>query len=92
MEARDMIIRPVVTEKTMKQQNDLNKVTFLVKKGVNKIQIAQAIEEIYNVKVVDVNVIVTPSKKRRVGRFTGTSSEKRKAIVTLAQGDTISLF
>jgi large subunit ribosomal protein L23 len=92
MEARDILIKPVVTEKTMKQQSDLNQVTFYVQKGVNKIEIAKAVEEIYKVKVTNVNVIVTPEKKKRVGRYIGRSTEKRKAIVTLAEGDTITLF
>ena len=87
MEARDILIKPIVTEKTMKQQSDLNQVTFYVKKGVNKIEIAKAVEEIYNVKVTSVNVIVTPEKKKRVGRYYGRTTEKRKAIVTLAEGD-----
>ena len=64
----------------------------LVKKGVNKIEIAKAVEEIYNVKVTSVNVIVTPEKKKRVGRYYGRTTEKRKAIVTLAEGDSITLF
>ncbi|MBQ1305035.1 MAG: 50S ribosomal protein L23 [Erysipelotrichales bacterium] len=92
MEARDILIKPIVTEKTMKQQSDLNQVTFYVKKGVNKIEIAKAVEEIYNVKVTSVNVIVTPEKKKRVGRYYGRTTEKRKAIVTLAEGDSITLF
>ena len=92
MEARDILIKPIVTEKTMKQQADLNQVTFYVQKGVNKIEIAKAVEEIYKVKVTNVNVIVTPEKKKRVGRYYGRTTEKRKAIVTLAEGDTITLF
>lgn len=92
MEARDIIVRPVITEKTTAQQADHNQVTFLVAKGANKIEIAKAIEQIYNVKVTRVNVIVTPEKMKRVGRYMGTTTEKRKAIVTLAQGDEIKLF
>ncbi len=92
MEARDIIIRPIVTEKTMAQQNNYNQVTFLVKKGVNKIEIAKAIEEIYKVKVTNVNVLVTPTKQKRVGKFTGEVGNDRKAIITLAAGDKITLF
>jgi len=92
MEARDIIIRPVITEKSMKQQSEFNQVTFLVKKGVNKIEIAKAVEEIYGVKVEKVNIIVTPEKIGRRGRFTRRTTEKRKAIVSLAEGDQINLF
>ena len=92
MEARDIIVRPIVTEKTMAQQSANNQVTFVVKKGTNKVQIAKAIEEIYKVKVVKVNVIVTPERKKRVGRFVGTVSGYRKAIITLAAGDSIAII
>ena len=91
-EARDIILRPIITEKTMKQQNELNQYTFYVTKGANKIEIAKAIEEIYDVTVEKVNVVVTPEKKRRVGRYYGVRNEKRKAIVTLKQGDSIVMF
>lgn len=90
--ARDIIIRPIVTEKSMALQQENNCVTFEVAKGANKVQIRQAVEEIFNVKVVRVNVINTPTKQKRMGRYVGTVGGKRKAIVKLAEGDTINLF
>ena len=66
MAARDIIIRPIVTEKTMLLQEQDNKVTFEVAKGVNKTAVKQAVEEIFNVKVEKVNISNTASKKRRV--------------------------
>ncbi|MBE6113646.1 MAG: 50S ribosomal protein L23 [Erysipelotrichaceae bacterium] len=90
--ARDIIIRPIITEKTMKIMDAENKYTFEVAKGTNKIEIRQAIEEIFSVKVEKVNVVNTHSKTRRVGRFVGKTKAIRKAIVTLAAGEEIKLF
>ena len=90
--ARDIIIKPMITEKTMALQEKNNCVTFMVAKGANKTEIRQAIEEIFNVKVVRVNVVNTPTKAKRMGKYVGTVGGHRKAIVKLAEGDTISLF
>lgn len=90
--ARDIIIRPIITEKSMKIMDAENKYTFEVAKGTNKIEIRQAIEEIFSVKVEKVNVINTQSKTRRVGRYVGKTKAIRKAIVTLAAGEEIKLF
>lgn len=90
--ARDIIIRPIITEKSMKIMDAENKYTFEVAKGTNKIEIRQAIEEIFSVKVEKVNVVNTKSKTRRVGRFVGKTKAIRKAIVTLAAGEEIKLF
>ena len=57
MSARDIIVRPLVTEKTMKLQDSFNKVTFEVAKNANKVSVAQAIKEIYNIKVEGVNIV-----------------------------------
>ena len=92
MAARDIIIRPIVTEKTMLLQEQDNKVTFEVAKGVNKTAVKQAVEEIFNVKVEKVNISNTPSKKKRVGRYVGTVGGYRKAIVKLAEGYSIDLY
>lgn len=92
MNARDVIIRPIVTEKSLYLQETENKVTFEVAKGTNKTQIRQAVEEIFNVKVVKVNVSNTAAKQKRVGRYTGEVGAYRKAIVTLAAGSSIALY
>ncbi|AMC93588.1 50S ribosomal protein L23 [Erysipelothrix larvae] len=89
---RDIILRPIITEKTvMMQQND-NKVTFEVAKGTNKIEIAQAIEEIFNVKVEKVNVVNVAPRKKRVGKYEGKTRGVRKAIVKLAEGSNIDVL
>ena len=86
MAARDIIIRPIVTEKTLKNQEDDNKVTFEVAKGANKTAVKLA------VKVEKVNIVNTPSKKKRLGRYVGTVGGIRKAVVKLADGYSINLY
>jgi large subunit ribosomal protein L23 len=89
---RDVIIRPVITEKSMKLMAEDNKVTFEVAKGVNKIEVRNVVEKAFNVKVVKVNMSNTKSKPRRVGRYMGKTQAVHKAIVKLAEGDSIDLF
>ena len=88
---RDIIIRPIVTEKTSDMMKD-NKYAFQVAMGANKTEIRQAIEAIFNVKVVNVNTVRVEGKKKRMGRFEGKRSDYKKAIVKLASGNTIPLF
>ena len=90
--ARDVIIRPLVTEKTMGSQDGNNTVVFEVAKGTNKIQIRQAVEEIFNVKVEKVNIVNTADKAKRLGRYKGVAHGYRKAIVKLAEGYSIDLY
>ena len=81
--ARDIIVRPLVTEKTIKSQEDKNTVVFEVKKGTNKIQIKQAVEEIFNVKVDSINVVNQKPKPKRMGRYVGKTNHLKKAYVKL---------
>lgn len=89
---RDIILRPIVTEKTVAMQNADNKVTFEVVKGANKVEIRQAIEEIFNVKVEKVNVVNVLPRKKRMGKYEGTTKAVRKAIVKLAEGSNIDVI
>ncbi len=91
MSARDIIIRPVVTEKTMKLADE-NKITFEVSKNANKISVAQAINEIYGIKPEKINIVNVHPKKKRMGRFVGKTNAVKKAIVTLPEGQTIDIF
>ena len=92
MDARDIIIAPVVTEKSVTLMAD-KKYTFKVDKNANKIQIANAVETIFGVKVAKVNTISMKGAKRRMGRFEGYRSDWKKAIVTLtADSKTIEFF
>jgi len=93
MLSSEIILRPIITEKSMLLAERENKYTFSVDKRANKIQIKQAIQELYpNVKVVKVNTINTIPKKKRVGQYTGFKAAITKAIVTLAEGSKIEIF
>lgn len=89
---RDIIIRPIITEKTMTYSDSQNKITFEVAKGTNKTEIKQAIEAIFNVNVVKVNVMNVKPKAKRVGKYSGTTRSIRKAIITIQKDQEISLF
>ena len=91
MEARDILIRPLVTEQSTALMEE-GKYVFVVDKRANKIQIAQAVAEIFNVKVVSVNTINVTGKMKRVGRNYGRRPSYKKAIVRLAAGETIQFF
>ncbi|MGG1313128.1 MULTISPECIES: 50S ribosomal protein L23 [Cohnella] len=82
---RDIIKRPVITERTSEFINDL-KYVFEVDIKANKTEIKQAVEQIFKVKVVSVNTMRVPAKPRRYGRHSGYTSEWKKAIVQLAEG------
>lgn len=88
---KDIIIAPIITEKSASIQADGKKVVFKVAKDANKVQIRQAVEEAFGVKVKDVNTINVRPKKKRVGRYTGTTKAYKKAIITLAEGSTLDL-
>ena len=90
--ARDIIIRPIVTEKTMRYMDEENKVTFEVKKGANKTLIKQAVEAIFGVNVEAVNVVNVKPKTKRVGRYVGKTKAVRKAYVKIKAGQEINLF
>lgn len=92
MNAHEIIIRPIITEKTMRQNSDENKISFEVAKGANKTAVAQAIEQIYNIKPESVNIMNVRPKTKRVGRYQGKTAAVRKAIVKLPEGKDISLF
>jgi len=81
---RDIIKRPVITERTSDLMSNLTYV-FEVDKRANKTEIKQAIEQIFKVKVTNVNTMVVPAKPKRYGRFSGYTSEWKKAFVTLAK-------
>ena len=89
---KDIIIRPIVTEKTMRYMDEENKVTFEVKKGANKTLIKQAVEAIFGVNVEAVNVVNVKPKTKRVGRYVGKKKAVRKAYVKIKAGQEINLF
>ena len=79
---RDLIKRPVITERTSDLMSNLTYV-FEVDKRANKTEIKQAIEQIFKVKVTNVNTMIVPAKPKRYGRYSGYTSEWKKAFVTL---------
>jgi large subunit ribosomal protein L23 len=87
----DSVLRPIVTEKATLLLEQ-NKYVFDVVLKTSKPQIKAAIESLFNVKVTAVNTIRPPRKKRRVGKFVGYKPQYKRAIVTLAEGDSITLF
>ena len=87
----DIIIKPIVTEKSMMAMEE-NKYTFKVRKDSNKTEIKKAIEELFNVDVVKVNTMTVKGKVKRLGRNEGKRADWKKAIVKLAPGSKIELF
>ncbi len=90
--ARDVIIEPVVSEKAYDGIDVLNAYTFIVDRRANKTEIRHAVEEIFEVKVRKVNTINRKGKKRRYGYKVGKRPDRKHAIVTLADGDSIDIF
>ena len=86
----DIIIAPVITEKAFAQREN-NVYAFKVDKKANKIEIKNAIEKAFGVKVVKVNTLITKAKDKRVGRYTGKTKTYKKAFVTVQAGDKIDL-
>ena len=87
----DLILKPIVTEKATIQLEE-NKYVFDVLPKATKPEIRAAIESLFDVTVTKVNTLRLPRKKRRVGRFIGYKPQYKRAIVTLKEGDSITLF
>ena len=92
MKTREIIIRPLVTEKMSYLQEDENKVAFVVDRKANKIEIRKAVEAKFDVKVKKVATVNMKGKVKRMGRFEGRQSGWKKAIVTLREGFNIDFF
>lgn len=87
-----LLRRPHLTEKTWAQKELTNQVTFAVDVNANKIEIKQAVEEMFKVSVLGVNTIKQRGKEKRMGRFSGRRPDWKKAIITLKKGDRIEYF
>jgi large subunit ribosomal protein L23 len=90
--SHSIIRRPSVTEKNTDLRASQNKYVFEVAPTATKQQIRQAVEKLFNVKVISVNTMVVKGKKKRTGRFAGYRSDWKKAIVRLAEGQKIDKF
>ena len=95
LSATQIILRPVISEKSM-DQSTVNKYTFAVADEANKLQIKAAVEELFKVTVLNVNVLTSKrkekSRNRRRGRQVGYTSPWKKAVVTIKAGDSIEFF
>jgi large subunit ribosomal protein L23 len=92
MELYQVLRRPILTEKSGYQSETLNRFTFAVDARANKLQVRDAVELAFKVKVVDVHIMNVHGKMRRFGRRFGRTADWKKAVVTLAAGNTISYF
>ena len=86
----EIIKAPVITEKSENERAN-GKYTFKVDSKANKLEIKEAIEKLFKVKVTSIRTLNVKPKKRRVGRYTGLTNRTKKAIVTLQEGQTIDL-
>jgi len=89
---REIIIAPLITEKSGHQLETQNSYTFKVSVRANKVEIKKAIEKIFSVKVIAVNTIQMLGKPKKLGKYSGKRSDWKKAIVTLKPGDKINDF
>jgi large subunit ribosomal protein L23 len=87
-----IIQRPLVTEKSLAQNSERNKVSFLVDLDANKQEIRAAVEHIFAVKVLEVNTVYLRGKRKRTRTREGKRPDQKKAIVTLREGDKIEFF
>ena len=96
MKLSDVLIRPVLSEKVNRQTEKQNRYTFVVDRKANKLEIKKAVEQFYGVQVNEVNTLVMPSKLKskytKAGYVVGRKSAKKKAVVTVAEGETIDLY
>jgi large subunit ribosomal protein L23 len=96
MKLSEVLIKPILTEKANAQQEKLHRYAFKVARKANKLEIKKAVEEFYGVSVVDVNTVVVPGKNKtrytKKGFVQGQKPAYKKALVTVAEGETIDLY
>lgn len=87
-----IIIRPILTEKSNELEAVHNQYTFEVHRQANKIEIGKAVEQVFGVRVDKIRTMVCRGELRRVGRFTGKTRQWKKAIISLHPGDSIDFY
>ena len=96
MRLAEVLVKPILTEKANAQQDKLRRYAFKVARKANKLEIKRAVEAVYGVTIVDVNTIVVPGKNKtrytKKGFVQGQKSAYKKALVTVAEGETIDLY
>ncbi|MBU1207582.1 MAG: 50S ribosomal protein L23 [Pseudomonadota bacterium] len=91
-EAHQVIRKPLITEKSNRQKEEGNQIAFVVDPKATKIEIRQAVEKLFKVRVRRVHTMNLVGKRKRMGKFFGWKSDWKKAIVTLKEGDRIEFF
>jgi large subunit ribosomal protein L23 len=96
MKVTEILIKPILTEKANAQQEKLRRYAFKVNRRANKLEIKTAVEQFYGVNVLEVNTLVVPGKNKsrstKSGVISGVKSGYKKALVTVAEGETIDLY
>ncbi len=92
MKEYDIVLRPIVTEKSSLLKENGNQYVFEVRRNANKIEIRKAVEKLFKVKVVSVSVMNMEGKEKRLGRFSGKRADWKKAYVKLSPKDKITIF
>ena len=92
MNRHDLIVRPLLTEKSTLLREGLNKVSFVVRPDANRKEVKKAVEETLNVKVDKVHILNVGGKEKRLNRFVGKRPDWKKAIVTLKKGEKHAIF
>jgi large subunit ribosomal protein L23 len=96
MKVTEILIKPILTEKANAQQESLRRYAFKVNRRANKLEIKNAVEQFYGVNVLEVNTLVVPGKNKtrstKSGIISGIKSGYKKALVTVAEGETIDLY
>jgi len=92
MNEYDVVVRPIITEKSSLLKETANQYVFEVQRDANKIEIKKAVEKLFKVKVVSVSVVQLEGKKKRMGRFSGKKPDWKKAYVKLSPKDKITIF
>jgi large subunit ribosomal protein L23 len=96
MKLSEVLIRPILSEKINKQTEKMNRYAFIVSRKANKLEVKKAVEDFYGVQVTDVNTTVMPGKAKsrntKAGVVSGRKPAKKKAYVTVAEGETIDIY
>jgi large subunit ribosomal protein L23 len=96
MKLSEVLIKPILSEKANAQQEKLRRYTFRVNRKANKLEIKKAVEGFYGVTIIDVNTIIVPAKHKtrstKAGVVEGRKPAYKKALITIAEGETIDLY
>jgi len=92
MNEYDIVLKPIITEKSSLLKDNANQYVFEVQREANKIEIRKAIEKLFKVKVLSVQVSMMDGKARKVGRFSGKKPDWKKAVIKVSPKDKITIF